>query len=306
MVGIVSRLNISRYTFRLFCTRREPNVTSNSKESAQNTKHSNLSPSSLPEHLKNLDIPNDPIFSVENIKDLPREEVQKLSRVFRMIENHAEASEKGSIVKSVENPLSSKLLTVPLRNFPNIPSSVAETFRKEYPAEKIEHLLPQRANSLRSTETRKDDSEKEAVSSHISPRLSHRGREQVDSGISRGFSLFHRVQSKRKVCPLTKQDGTVDIDFRNGWCHIFIYEAKHSTSNPVLLDDPIVNVLKHFVSQSGKILPRRKTGLSKLAQSQAVRAIKIAREMALLHPTMSIDLALQERRKRKEREQAPE
>ncbi|GJQ13094.1 hypothetical protein GpartN1_g4885.t1 [Galdieria partita] len=239
------------------------------------------SSSSLPEHLRNLDLPNDPIFSTENIKDLPREEVEKLIKVYRMIEGHATASEKGSNVKTVDNPL---LDQVPLRNFPSLSPPVVETFRKHFPAEKIEHLVPQRGSALKPSDTSVSDAGQEQAYQRIDNFTSHtqQAKDDFESGVPRGYNMVGRYRQKRKVCPLTSPDGTVDIDFRN------------------------VEVLKHFVSESGKILPRHKTGLSKVAQYRVARAITIAREMALLHPTMSLDLALQERRKRKERAQAPE
>jgi len=243
--------------------------------------HSKKLSSAIPEHLRNLDIPNDPIFSIENIKDLPREEVEKLIKVYRFIEGHATALEKKSTVKTVDNPL---LDQVPLRNFPSLSPSVAEAFRKHVPAEKIEHLVPQRGSSLKPNETLASNSAMEQAYQRIDNFMTpnQQTKEDVTSGVPRGFNAVKRYRQKRKVCPLTKPDGRVDIDFRN------------------------VEVLKHFVSESGKILPRHKTGLSKEAQCKVANAIVLARQMALLHPTMSLDLALQERKKRKERAQAPE
>ncbi|EME27373.1 hypothetical protein Gasu2_37740 [Galdieria sulphuraria] len=253
---------------------------SHSSKYGGETSKSSASAFSLPDHLRNLDIPNDPIFSIENIKDLPREEVEKLIKVYRMIEGHATALEEGNHVKTVDNPL---LDQVPLRNFPSLSPPVVETFRKHFPAEKIEHLVPQRGSSLKPSETPSDAGQEQAYQ-RMDRFMSQtqQAKDDAESGVPRGYNMVGRYRQKRKVCPLTSPDGTVDIDFRN------------------------VEVLKHFVSESGKILPRYKTGLSKVAQYRVARAITIAREMALLHPTMSLDLALQERRKRRERAQAPE
>ncbi|MCF6410726.1 MULTISPECIES: 30S ribosomal protein S18 [Bacillaceae] len=48
------------------------------------------------------------------------------------------------------------------------------------------------------------------------------------------------------------------------------------------IDYKDVDLLKRFVSERGKILPRRVTGTSAKYQRQLTRAIKRARQMALL------------------------
>lgn len=48
------------------------------------------------------------------------------------------------------------------------------------------------------------------------------------------------------------------------------------------IDYKDVDLLKRFVSERGKILPRRVTGTSSKYQRQLTRAIKRARQMALL------------------------
>ncbi|CAM3113933.1 30S ribosomal protein S18 [Lactococcus hircilactis] len=49
-----------------------------------------------------------------------------------------------------------------------------------------------------------------------------------------------------------------------------------------VVDYKDVETLKHFISESGKILPRRVTGTSAKNQRKVVTAIKRARVMALL------------------------
>lgn len=65
-----------------------------------------------------------------------------------------------------------------------------------------------------------------------------------------------RPQS-RKVCRLTV-DRVVYIDYKD------------------------VNTLKHYVTERGKIIPRRITGASAKHQRMLTRAIKLARSIALL------------------------
>ena len=66
----------------------------------------------------------------------------------------------------------------------------------------------------------------------------------------------------RKVCRLTV-DRVVYIDYKD------------------------VNLLKHYVSERGKIIPRRITGATAKHQRMLTRAIKLARQIALLPYTMS-------------------
>ena len=62
---------------------------------------------------------------------------------------------------------------------------------------------------------------------------------------------------KRKRCPFT-QAGIKDIDYKD------------------------INTLQKFITERGKILPRRITGVSAFHQKRLALAIKRARHMALL------------------------
>ncbi|MCS6782022.1 MAG: 30S ribosomal protein S18 [Gloeomargarita sp. SKYBB_i_bin120] len=56
--------------------------------------------------------------------------------------------------------------------------------------------------------------------------------------------------------------------------------------SPIKPSDPIdykdIDLLRKFISEQGKILPRRVTGLTAKQQRQVTRAIKQARILALL------------------------
>ncbi|WKB35869.1 30S ribosomal protein S18 [Terrilactibacillus sp. S3-3] len=54
------------------------------------------------------------------------------------------------------------------------------------------------------------------------------------------------------------------------------------TVNNITIDYKDVDLLRRFISERGKILPRRVTGTSAKYQRQLTRAIKRARQMALL------------------------
>ncbi|MCB0358551.1 MAG: 30S ribosomal protein S18 [Bdellovibrionales bacterium] len=51
------------------------------------------------------------------------------------------------------------------------------------------------------------------------------------------------------------------------------------------LDYKDVKLLKRFISERGKILPRRMTGLNAYHQRQVARAVKRAQHLALLSPS---------------------
>lgn len=50
----------------------------------------------------------------------------------------------------------------------------------------------------------------------------------------------------------------------------------------VYIDYKDVNLLKHYVTERGKIIPRRITGATAKHQRMLTRAIKLARQIALL------------------------
>lgn len=66
-----------------------------------------------------------------------------------------------------------------------------------------------------------------------------------------------RALSRNKVCRLTA-DRVVYIDYKD------------------------IAMLKHYVTERGKIIPRRITGASARHQRMLTRAIKLARQIALL------------------------
>lgn len=50
----------------------------------------------------------------------------------------------------------------------------------------------------------------------------------------------------------------------------------------VFIDYKDINLLKHYVTERGKIIPRRITGATAKHQRMLTRAVKMAREVALL------------------------
>jgi small subunit ribosomal protein S18 len=86
--------------------------------------------------------------------------------------------------------------------------------------------------------------------SSYQPQYQHQGR-QIPSGIE------PKAARKRKRCPFTAL-GMKEIDFKD------------------------IGTLTKFITERGKILPRRITGVSAYHQKRLAAAIKRARHMALL------------------------
>lgn len=68
------------------------------------------------------------------------------------------------------------------------------------------------------------------------------------------------LRKKKKKCPLSDARGRVHVDFR------------------------AVATITSFMNDNGKLLPRRKSGLSAKAQRKLSKAAKTARQIALIHP----------------------
>lgn len=78
-----------------------------------------------------------------------------------------------------------------------------------------------------------------------------------------------RPATKRR-CRLSDRRGRVSVDYRE------------------------VGVLGEFLNDHGKVLERRKSGLTAKAQRKVARAVKSSRQMALLHPEPQPGLSLKE------------
>jgi small subunit ribosomal protein S18 len=77
----------------------------------------------------------------------------------------------------------------------------------------------------------------------------------------------------KRSCRLSDERGRVSVDFRE------------------------VATLREFVNEHGKIVNRRKSALSAKGQRKVARAVKTARQMALLHPEPKPGLTLEEMRR---------
>ena len=80
---------------------------------------------------------------------------------------------------------------------------------------------------------------------------------EKDSVVVEKTKKYKKPVSKKKVCPFCT-DKTNIIDYKDG------------------------NKLKRFITENGKILPRRQTGVCAKHQRELANAIKRARIMAIL------------------------
>ncbi len=79
----------------------------------------------------------------------------------------------------------------------------------------------------------------------------------IETNITEKVKKYKKPVSKKKVCPFCT-DKTNVIDYKDG------------------------NKLKRYITENGKILPRRQTGVCARHQRELANAIKRARIMAIL------------------------
>lgn len=91
------------------------------------------------------------------------------------------------------------------------------------------------------------------------------------SNVNTQMGDFGQVRWKTKRrCPLKDRRGKVNVDFR------------------------AVGLISQFLSPGLKIIPRKRSGLSAKAQRKVAKAVKTARQMALLHPEPKPTLTVEE------------
>lgn len=117
-------------------------------------------------------------------------------------------------------------------------------------------------------------------------RQSMRGKvtpKASSSNLAPPFGVRQMARNRLKnTCRITSARGQPKVDFRE------------------------VGVLREFLDEHGKIVHRRRSGLSARAQRKMSRAVKTARHMALLHPEPKPGPSLEELREMEEREEREE
>lgn len=175
-----------------------------------------------------------------------------------------------------------------IRLLPRIPDEVLTHFRRELPADEANETRPvvtrEVWDSIASgtphdllTEASVSASQWDAVDARTMSRssLTRRARTQsykhsnnVEKGspspegamLTMGTTPMRAKKKKKKPIVLRDVAGRINVDFRS------------------------VATLKMFLSETGKILPRRKSQLSAKSQRKLAKAVKIARRYALIDP----------------------
>lgn len=177
-----------------------------------------------------------------------------------------------------------------MRRMPELPDEILKQFRKDYPSDVASESRPISTQGI--WEAIADGNSPE----NVSEVQNVHGKEwaAVDSKTmdARDFSRMQRLsfenlgtdsqtggrmdglgqvrwQTKRR-CPLKDRRGKVNVDFRE------------------------VGLLSQFLTPGLKIMPRKRSGLSAKAQRKVAKAVKTARQMALLNPEPKPKLTVEE------------
>lgn len=174
-----------------------------------------------------------------------------------------------------------------IKKLPKLPKEVLGEFRRELPPDVAAASRPVSTHGIweavkggeageMSCELQNENAAEWAVVDQRTMDPKQFSRMQRQSFTSTGDIPFRSDTSavlrrkKKKVCPLQDERGRVKVDFR------------------------AVGTLTSYLSQGGKILPKRKSGLSAKAQRKVSRAIKTARTMAFIHPEPKASLTYEE------------
>ncbi|GAB0491503.1 hypothetical protein MMPV_002757 [Pyropia vietnamensis] len=275
-------------------------------------------------------LPDDPMFSQSATAGVPDLEVRRMAAVYRLVREHADATlGTGPPVDTSTNVLLGSRLS-PIRSLPRVAPAVLAELRHQLPAEDAAEVLVSastptpppstaagRAASLRDGRAaaeaalwrRVDASTMDPHSfarllraSALAPSSAAVGADgnfgvppgttgapgsagaplppggvsggggggttgSGGGGGSGGRSRAAVKAAARAACPLSDARGRVDVDYRQ------------------------VELLRGFLNPSGRILGRRAVGTTAKAQRRVSRAIKTARQMALLNPTIQTPIA---------------
>lgn len=270
------------------------------------------------------EVPDDPMFSQSATAGILDGEVRRMAAVYRLVKEHAAAaSGTGPPVNTETNTLLDPRLS-PIRSLPRVAPAVLAELRHQLPAEDaaavhVSSSAPStpaagtgataaphdgRAAAEAALWRRVDASTMDPNSfarlvraSALAPGAAAAGRDVggaagaagapgtaagAPGGMGgagmpgyRGGGGRSKAASKaaaRVACPLSDARGRVEVDYRQ------------------------VELLRGFVNSSGRILSRRVVGTTAKAQRRVSRAIKTARQMALLNPTAQVPIEYSEDR----------
>lgn len=167
-----------------------------------------------------------------------------------------------------------------------MPHEVLKHFRKEVPASELDGIRPVVTRSIW------DPQSSEAMDTLVSESLpTNMVWDQVDartmpvSKLNRRSRLVTGVNAQSSDGAHFKQDAHMaSTQISRG---VKIKQTKivlRSNNGRIGVDVRALSTLNAFLSDTGKILPRRKSRVSAKSQKRLAKAVKTARHMALLHP----------------------
>lgn len=171
-----------------------------------------------------------------------------------------------------------------MRRLPKVPDEVLKHFRKELPADDLDEVRPVGTRTVWNPEP------SEAMEKLVSESLpANVVWDQVDartmpiSKVNRRSRLLSRDpnQSAMKSSYSGTKPGIQSTSLR-GRKRVSL-ELRRNCGR-IGVDVRAVNTLNSYLTDTAKILPRRKSGLTKMSQKQLAKAVKTARHMALLNP----------------------
>ncbi len=114
----------------------------------------------------------------------------------------------------------------------------------------------------------------EIISPNTSTNANENSTEQSSYSMGRGSSSHHHNQGSPMIPNAVLFNRTASVVFHRPRCPL--------SSKEIVLDYKNIEVLKKYISEKGKIIPSRITGVSRKKQSQLMQCIKRARELSLL------------------------
>jgi len=223
-------------------------------------------------------VPEHPMFEPEAIAGMRHGEVGKLIAVYTMLRDHLQqkkrVKESGGMVDPT--PLFADS-DVPVNELPQLPAEILKQFRQDVSPEMAVEIAKMQADS-----TKRASDLDEPVDLEMNRRLDMLSGAMVASTPVAGIGQIRmrgmkydpieslvqekvsrsgrRKEMEIRQCPLTDSDTgkTVELDFRH------------------------FNKWSRFLSEAGRITPRRHTKVRHSAQQKLNRAVKCARSMGLV------------------------
>lgn len=184
-----------------------------------------------------------------------------------------------------------------VRRLPRLPDEILKHFRHELPAEVAEESAPVGTRAL--WETQEDGYTPDIITESVNEGVNW---DRVDERTMTKSILNKRSRGPRSSLPGAGSSSTAAsrheamVRLPSAAQKQAALVLMHPDGKREFVDFRAVATLKSFLSETGKIIPRRKCHLSLKSQRRLSRAVKTARIMALLHPEPKTSLSFEEMR----------